>query len=75
MKILTTAVFSVIIMQRSFHPRKWRALVLLVLGVTLVSNGSLVSREDGEDENGEDVEVFDFVQYAIGVGAVLLEVS
>lgn len=69
MKILTTAVFSVIIMQRTFHPRKWRALVLLVLGVTLVSNGSYVPNDD--DNNAKEFNM----QYLFGVAAVLLEVS
>ncbi|CAM9337028.1 unnamed protein product [Ectocarpus sp. 4 AP-2014] len=68
MKILTTAIFSVVLMGRSFHARKWRALVLLVLGVTLVSNGSYVSAGK-EDKKGIGW------QYVIGVAAVLAEVS
>eukprot|EP00752_Nemacystus_decipiens_P004888 g4448.t1 len=68
MKILTTAIFSVLLMGRTFHARKWRALVLLVLGVTLVSNGSYVSAGP-DDTKGVGV------QYIIGVAAVLLEVS
>lgn len=77
MKILTTAVFSVLLMGRRFHARKWRALVLLVLGVTLVSNGSSPgsSAESGDGE-GDDVtkaKVTVF-QYIIGVAAVLTEV-
>ena len=67
MKILTTAIFSVLLMGRSFHARKWRALVLLVLGVTLVSNGSYVSA------GPEDTKGVGF-QYVIGVAAVLTEV-
>lgn len=67
MKILTTAIFSVVLMGRSFHARKWRALVLLVLGVTLVSNGSYVSA-GSEDKKGVGL------QYVIGVAAVLAEV-
>lgn len=67
MKILTTAIFSVLLLGRSFHARKWRALVLLVLGVTLVSNGSYVSAGP-DDTKGVGV------QYVIGVAAVLTEV-
>jgi len=37
MKILTTAGFSVIIMKKKINYRKWRALILLALGVILVS--------------------------------------
>lgn len=77
MKILTTAVFSVLLMGRRFHARKWRALVLLVLGVTLVSNGSLPGSssegEDGESE-GDDAAKVNAIQYVIGVAAVLTEV-
>lgn len=67
MKILTTAVFSVLLMGRTFHSRKWRALVLLVLGATLVSNGSYVSAGPGDET---DVGW----QYVVGVAAVLTEV-
>ncbi|CAM9621983.1 unnamed protein product, partial [Sphacelaria rigidula] len=70
MKILTTAVFSMLIMQKRFHARKWRALVLLVLGVTLVSNGSNVaSSEDGEEKKDLNS------KYMLGVAAVVTEVT
>ncbi|CAG8574326.1 3911_t:CDS:2 [Paraglomus occultum] len=36
MKILSTAVFSVILLQKSLNRGKWFALVLLMIGVTLV---------------------------------------
>lgn len=68
MKILTTAVFSVILMGRHFSARKWRALVLLVLGVILVSDGSHVSGT--EEDGGKELNI----QYIIGVAAVLTEV-
>lgn len=67
MKILTTAVFSVLLMGRKFHARKWRALILLVLGVTLVSNGSYVP---GQEDKGDTINI----EYVIGVSAVLAEV-
>lgn len=70
MKILTTAVFSMLIMQKRYHARKWRALVLLVLGVTLVSNGSNVaSSEDEGDKRHLNS------SYMLGVAAVVTEVS
>lgn len=41
LKILTTALFSVILLRRRFSPSKWFALVLLTVGVTIVqSSGS-----------------------------------
>lgn len=66
LKILTTAVFSVVLMGRHFHPRKWRALLLLVLGVALVSNGSVVASDDDPKEVN--------FQYFLGVAAVITEV-
>lgn len=56
------------LMQKRFHARKWRALVLLVLGVTLVSNGSLVT--EGGTEEKKEVNL----TYFIGVAAVVTEV-
>lgn len=67
MKILATAVFSVLLLGRTFHPRKWRALVLMVLGVTLVSTAS--HKSDG-DEDHKTVNM----QYVFGVLAALLQV-
>lgn len=36
LKILTTAVFSMVLLQRTFSPKKWAALVLLTVGVSIV---------------------------------------
>ena len=36
LKILTTAVFSMVLLQRKFSPKKWCALVLLTVGVSIV---------------------------------------
>jgi len=36
LKILTTAVFSMILLQRKFSVKKWAALVLLTIGVSIV---------------------------------------
>jgi solute carrier family 35 (UDP-sugar transporter), member A1/2/3 len=36
LKILTTAVFSMILLQRTFSPKKWAALILLTVGVSIV---------------------------------------
>lgn len=66
MKILTTAIFSFVVMGRTFHPRKCRALLLLVLGVILVSNGTYVGTDIDSQANGDKI---------IGVAAVLVEVT
>ena len=36
LKILTTALFSVLVLHRALHPRQWVALVMLTVGVTIV---------------------------------------
>ena len=36
LKILTTALFSVLVLQRALYPRQWVALVMLTVGVTIV---------------------------------------
>ena len=36
LKILTTALFSVLVLRRALHPRQWVALVMLTVGVTIV---------------------------------------
>ena len=55
--------------QKNLHPRKWRDLVLMVLGVTLVSTASHVSGEQGE----EDHKAIN-MQYVLGVAAALAQV-
>lgn len=67
MKILATAVFSVLLLGRSFHSRKWRALVLMVLGVTLVSTSS---HKPGGDDDHKTINM----QFVFGVLAALLQV-
>ncbi|KAI9268964.1 nucleotide-sugar transporter-domain-containing protein [Phascolomyces articulosus] len=49
MKILSTAIFSVVLLGRSLTRAKWLALVLLMIGVTLVQSQSMSSPppEDG----------------------------
>jgi hypothetical protein len=41
MKVFTTAIFSVMILNRSLHLRKWRALLTLTLGVVLISHEAM----------------------------------
>ncbi|KAI8344562.1 nucleotide-sugar transporter-domain-containing protein [Chlamydoabsidia padenii] len=43
MKILSTAIFSVVLLGRSLQRDKWIALVLLMIGVTLVQSQSMAS--------------------------------
>lgn len=51
LKILTTAVFSAILLGRRFSPRKWVAVVILTIGVAVVQlSGSKDQHHDTEDE-------------------------
>jgi len=43
LKILTTAVFSVVMLGKSLNPAKWRALFLLILGAILVQYKNVTS--------------------------------
>jgi UDP-sugar transporter A1/2/3 len=47
MKIFTTAFFSVLILGRDLHLRKWRALTTLVLGVILISHEAMPKSANG----------------------------
>ncbi|KAK9759138.1 hypothetical protein K7432_017815 [Basidiobolus ranarum] len=48
LKILTTALFSVLILGRRLTPKKWVSLLLLTLGVILVKTSSQKSQESPE---------------------------
>mmetsp|Transcript_8705 Transcript_8705/g.10194 ORF Transcript_8705/g.10194 Transcript_8705/m.10194 type:complete len:397 (+) Transcript_8705:114-1304(+) len=48
LKILTTAVFSMILLQRKFSPKKWVALILLTVGVSIVQVMGI--RDDSKSE-------------------------
>ncbi|KAL5113380.1 UDP-galactose transporter Gms1 [Pleosporales sp. CAS-2024a] len=39
LKILTTAIFSVVMLSRSLSPRKWISLLLLIVGVSIIQVG------------------------------------
>ncbi|CAN0198877.1 unnamed protein product [Discosporangium mesarthrocarpum] len=88
MKVLTTAIFSVVMLNRSLHPRKWRSLLLLVVSVTLVSDGSFRSSAEGssgqdgggaitvgDDDSGRVTRGVDSLSYLLGLMAVLVEVT
>eukprot|EP01062_Namystynia_karyoxenos_P046914 TRINITY_DN35286_c1_g1_i1.p2 TRINITY_DN35286_c1_g1~~TRINITY_DN35286_c1_g1_i1.p2 ORF type:complete len:384 (+),score=126.48 TRINITY_DN35286_c1_g1_i1:83-1234(+) len=68
MKILSTAVAGVLMLNRRLCWRKWRALVLLCLAVIDVSFHSMPAeaRQSRTDSR---------LEYAVGLGAVLLEVA
>jgi UDP-galactose transporter len=52
LKILTTALFSVLLLRRSLEPVKWGSLCLLVLGVSLVQlSNTQASSGGGKDNN------------------------
>jgi len=54
LKILTTAVFSMVLLQRKFSPKKWFALILLTVGVSIVqvsgSNDSSKSESEKQSQ-------------------------
>jgi len=50
LKILTTALFSVLLLGRQLAPRQWGSLVVLCLGVGLVQTSSLKSGPEGSPE-------------------------
>jgi solute carrier family 35 (UDP-sugar transporter), member A1/2/3 len=68
MKILTTATFSTILLQRRYSYTKWRALAALIGGVLLFSE-SLWSDKDNFFSKSEGASTF------IGTMAVLIEVT
>merc|ERR1711937_826779 len=49
LKILTTAVFSMILLQRKFSAKKWAALILLTVGVSIVQVSG--NRDDSKSES------------------------
>jgi len=49
LKILTTAVFSMILLQRKFSAKKWSALILLTVGVSIVQLAGI--RDDSKSES------------------------
>ncbi|KAG7367196.1 UDP-galactose transporter [Nitzschia inconspicua] len=53
LKILTTAVFSMVLLQRKFSPKKWAALILLTIGVSIVqvSGSRDQSKSDSEKQS------------------------
>ncbi|CAO3658447.1 unnamed protein product [Rhizopus stolonifer] len=57
MKIMSTAVFSVVLLGRSLNRDKWFALLLLMIGVTLVQSQSMSSNNSSSNNttNTEDV--------------------
>eukprot|EP00124_Ichthyophonus_hoferi_P002567 Ihof_evm6s179 gene=Ihof_evmTU6s179 len=64
-KLLTTGVFSVLMLNRSLHVRKWRALMLSVLGTILISHQTMPIIELGQQKRTE---------FLVGIAAVVSEV-
>ena len=66
MKVFTTAIFSVLILQKQLPMRRWRALTTLTLGVILISNEALPRRADGATDGQH---AHQMKQFAIGMAA------
>lgn len=58
LKILTTAIFSVILLKKSLAPRQWLALFALIIGVASVQVSSMLatSSDSGGSSSGSDKE-------------------
>mmetsp|Transcript_20501 Transcript_20501/g.56582 ORF Transcript_20501/g.56582 Transcript_20501/m.56582 type:complete len:532 (+) Transcript_20501:71-1666(+) len=79
-KILTTATFSTMLLGRKYSATKWRALIGLMFGVLLFSEPiwgeELKHFSDGTASiEGESTRTIRRVQHAIGIMAVLVEVT
>jgi len=74
MKVFTTATFSVLILGRKLHMRKWRALSTLTLGVILISNEAMPkSAKSGHYDLANSEELRSFaIGMAASFGDVLL---
>jgi len=73
MKVFTTAIFSVLILGRNVHMRKWRALTTLTLGVILISNEALPRKESGASAVQHEHKMREFaIGMAASFGDVLL---
>lgn len=71
LKILTTALFSALLLQRKFSTQKWLALVILTTGVAIVQvSGSGDQHSDHADHPGEPGQV-DTQNRVVGLVAVL----
>ncbi|MES1908222.1 MAG: hypothetical protein MHM6MM_001198 [Cercozoa sp. M6MM] len=66
-KILTTALAFCFLMGRQFSARRWRALLLLLVGTVVVVSGNGTGSDDSEDTNGR--------QPFIGLIAVAAQVT
>jgi multidrug transporter EmrE-like cation transporter len=64
LKVVTTAVFMVVMLRRRYSPRRWFAITLLFCGVAAVQMDAVGSAEDSADNVGKQ-------SYALGLIAVL----
>ena len=79
LKILTTAIFSVIILGKTINSTRWRALILLVVACILVASPRYGCEEEqrrilgvvAEEEGGND-KIYYFHETTVGLGAVVL---
>jgi UDP-sugar transporter A1/2/3 len=73
MKVFTTAIFSVLILQKELPMRRWRALTTLTLGVILISNEALPKRDEGATDAQHKHKMREFaIGMAASFGDVLL---
>lgn len=73
MKVFTTAIFSVLILQKQLPMRRWRALTTLTLGVILISNEALPKKDEGASDAQHKHKMREFaIGMAASFGDVLL---
>jgi drug/metabolite transporter (DMT)-like permease len=72
-KVLSTALFSVLLLGRALGPRKWRALVSLTCGVILVAQGSSPARATASGHS-EAATAASLQLHLLGLGAVTADV-
>ena len=72
LKILTTALFSAVMLQRKFSGQKWLALIILTTGVAVVQvSGSGDQHSDHADHPGEPSSLGEPQNRVVGLVAVL----
>ena len=88
MKVFTTAGFSTLMLSRQYSATKWRALILLVIGVLLVSSPVInkhssgqIPRSGGTDAAGDGggggslSSTSTYAQELLGIGLTLLQAT
>jgi len=74
-KILTTALFSMIFLERQISRARWRSLCCLVCGVVTITQFSLQENARKHATDQLETQEKDVYEFCVGTAAVLLEVT